>query len=234
MARRLLFISKYPEIVQEFLDAMEEKDIQIDTASNGIEAAARIKKIEYEVVVTGLSLDVYNGEQIITYLNKSHPNTVCIIYTTTISPTQLHFFINERDVFRVFLRPVDFHKEFFSALEEAFEYYDVRVKNAEDEEEQEVELERRKKEAVQFAHRLDLQKRVQPNMVEYFKRLFGLTLMEYGGNIDAAQIEQIKKLEWETVDLCCEGKDDSKEKLERAEQNIQRIRQVKEKGDTSI
>lgn len=227
MGRRLLFISKYPEIVREFLDAMGEKDIQIDTASNGIEAAARIKKIEYEVVVTGLSLDGYNGEQIITYLNKSHPNTVCIIYTTTISPAQLHFFMNERDVFRVFLRPVDFHKEFFSALEEAFEYYDVRVKNAEEEELQEEEVERKKKEAVQFEQRLDLQRRVQPSMVEYLKRLCGLTLMEYGGAVDAAQIEEIKKLEWETVQLCCEGEEDSYEKLLRAEQNIQRIQQIR-------
>lgn len=229
MGRRLLFISKYPEIVREFLDAMGEKDIQIDTASNGIEAAAKIKKIEYEVVITGLSLDGFNGEQIITYLNKSHPNTVCIIYTTTISPAQLHFFINERNVFRVFLRPVDFHKEFFGALEEAFEYYDVRVKNAEDEAEQEKDLERKKKDAAQLAHRRKLQKQIQHNVENYMKRLCGLTLMEYGGAMDAAQIEELKKLEWQTVELCKEREEDSEEadqeRLERAEQNIRRIRQ---------
>ena len=130
-------------------------------------------------------------------------------------------------MFRVFLRPVDFHKEFFSALEEAFEYYDVRVKNAEEEELQEEEVERKKKEAVQFEQRLDLQRRVQPSMVEYLKRLCGLTLMEYGGAVDAAQIEEIKKLEWETVQLCCEGEEDSYEKLLRAEQNVQRIQQIR-------
>lgn len=231
MGRRLLFISKYPEIVREFLDAMEEKDIQIDTASNGIEAAARLKKMEYEVVVTGLSLDGFNGEQIITYLNKSHPNTVCIIYTTTISPAQLHFFINERNVFRVFLRPVDFHKEFFNALEEAFEYYDVRVRNDEDKAEQEKNLERKMKAASSITYRRKLQKQVQHNTEGYMKRLCGLTLMEYGGAMDAAQIEALKKLEWQTVELCKEREEDSKaadeERLGRAEQNIQRLGQIR-------
>ena len=104
----LLFISKYPEIIHEFTDAMKDRDIEIETAINGIEAAAKIKKKNYDIVITGLSLEGYNGEQIITYLNKTAPSTVCIIYTTTISSAQLHFFINARNVFRVFLRPVDF------------------------------------------------------------------------------------------------------------------------------
>ena len=121
----LLFISKYPQIIHEFTDAIE-------TAINGIEAAAKIKKKNYDIVITGLSLEGYNGEQIITYLNKTAPSTVCIIYTTTISSAQLHFFINERNVFRVFLRPVDFRGAFWEALEEAYEYHAVQVKNEED------------------------------------------------------------------------------------------------------
>ena len=128
----LLFISKYPQIIHEFTDAMKDRDIEIETAINGIEAAAKIKKKNYDIVITGLSLEGYNGEQIITYLNKTAPSTVCIIYTTTISSAQLHFFINERNVFRVFLRPVDFRGAFWEALEEAYEYHAVQVKNEED------------------------------------------------------------------------------------------------------
>ena len=69
----LLFISKYPEIIHEFSDAMKDRDIEIETAQNGIEAAAKIKKKNYDVVITGLSLEGYNGEQLITYLNKTAP-----------------------------------------------------------------------------------------------------------------------------------------------------------------
>ena len=35
----LLFISKYPQIIHEFTDAMKDRDIEIETAINGIEAA---------------------------------------------------------------------------------------------------------------------------------------------------------------------------------------------------
>ena len=66
----LLFISKYPQIIHEFTDAMKDRDIEIETAINGIEAAAKIKKKNYDIVITGLSLEGYNGEQIITYLYR--------------------------------------------------------------------------------------------------------------------------------------------------------------------
>ena len=58
----LLFISKYPQIIHEFTDAMKDRDIEIETAINGIEAAAKIKKKNYDIVITGLSLEGYNGE----------------------------------------------------------------------------------------------------------------------------------------------------------------------------
>ena len=130
----LLFISKYPEIIHEFTDAMKDRDIEIETAINGIEAAAKIKKKNYDIVRTGLSLEGYNGEQIITYLNKTAPSTVCIIYTTTISSAQLHFIELSRSgtYSGVFLRPVDFRGAFWEALEEAYEYHAVQVKNEED------------------------------------------------------------------------------------------------------
>ena len=122
MARNLLFINKHAEIIQEFSREMADKNFEIDIAENGIDAAILLRQKEYQVVITGLVLDGFNGEQIVTYINKTYPDTVCIIYTTTISAAQLHFFVNERDVFRVFLRPVNFRKEFFEALSEAFEY----------------------------------------------------------------------------------------------------------------
>ena len=40
----LLFISKYPEIIHEFTDAMKDRDIEIETAINGIERRQRSRK----------------------------------------------------------------------------------------------------------------------------------------------------------------------------------------------
>ena len=172
----LLFISKYPEIIHEFTDAMKDRDIEIETAINGIEAAAKIKKKNYDIVITGLSLEGYNGEQIITYLNKTAPSTVCIIYTTTISSAQLHFFINERNVFRVFLRPVDFRGAFWEALEEAYEYHAVQVKNEEDTGARRQEQEKQEREIEIMDQRMRSQRQARETTNRYMKRLAGLTI----------------------------------------------------------
>lgn len=226
MSRRLLFISKYPDIISEFVDAMGGKEIEIDAASNGIEAAAKLKKKEYQVIVTGLSMDGYNGEQIITYLNKEFPHTVCIIYTTNISPAQLHFFINERNVFRVFLRPVNFRTEFSQALEEAFEYYDIRVKDKEEAAERKQELEKKKKAIVAIERKLNVNKKAQGGMERYLKRLITASLKEYGGEMDAGQRVQLKELEVETVELCCGQNGNAAKNLAEAEKNAGKIHEL--------
>lgn len=226
MSKKLLFISKYPDIIQEFLVAMDEKGVEIDVATNGIEAASLIKKNTYQVVVTGLSLDGYNGEQIITYLNKNFPNTVCIIYTTTISPAQLHFFINERSVFRVFLRPVDFNKEFYTALEEAFEYYDVRVANEQDDTTRGLEVEQKEKEIVNIQQKITRQNQMQNAASTYLKRLMAFSLQEYGKQLNAEKREKIKIYEWKTIDLCC-GADELKvENIEIAEKKVRELKEA--------
>lgn len=223
MSRNLLFISKYPDIVQEFLDAMQGQEIEIDTASNGNLAAANLKKKNYQVVVTGLSLDGYNGEQIITYLNRNFPNTVCIIYTTTITPAQLYFFINERDVFRVFLRPVDFRGEFFQALEEAYEYYDVRMKEQEEAADMTVEMEKKKRECQAIEKRLALWEKERDGMCRYIKRLTALSLQD---EKELAAAEEKKKLEWEIADLCTAPDEKGQESLARAGECLERLKQL--------
>lgn len=228
MSRRLLFISKYPEIVKEFLSAMGGKEMEIDTVSNGSDAVSKLKKTEYQVIVTGLSLDGYNGEQLITYLNKNHPNTVCMIYTTSISLAQLHFFINERNVFRVFLRPVNFHKEFSQALDEAFEYYDIRVKDKEEESERRTDLEEKKRAMVELERKLSIQKKSGKGMVRYAKELMALSLAEYAGKLDAEQVSGLKQLEWEAVELCGGQERNEMAQLAKAEMLAEKVRNFTE------
>lgn len=223
MDRKLLFISKYPDIIQEFLVAMDGKEIAIDIASNGIEAVTQLKKNEYQVVVTGITLDGYNGEQIITYLNKNFPNTVCIIYTTSISPAQLHFFINERNVFRVFLRPVDFHQKFFSALEDAFEYYDVRVADQEEEASRGKEIEEKAQKCKEIHEKLAWQKKMRPYANHYMKGMMQLSLQTYTEKFSSEQKEILRGAEWKAVDLCFGEKDMDAERLAAAEDLAQKV-----------
>ena len=223
----LLFISKYPEIIHEFTDAMKDRDIEIETAINGIEAAAKIKKKNYDIVITGLSLEGYNGEQIITYLNKTAPSTVCIIYTTTISSAQLHFFINERNVFRVFLRPVDFRGVFWEALEEAYEYHAVQVKNEEDTGARRQEQEKQEREIEIMDQRMRSQRQARETTNRYMKRLAGLTIKEYTPAALSAEARgHLERIEARTIDFCSEQGEHAAESLDKAEEVLQTVRSL--------
>lgn len=225
MGRNLLFICKHSESEQDFLAAMKDREIEIDTASNGIEAAACVKKKEYQVVVTGLTMEGYNGEQIISYLNKHHPNTVCIIYTTTISPAQLHFFINKRDVFRVFLRPVDYQKVFFPALEEAYEYYDIQTAEREEQAAERAEGRELGRERELLLQRMENRKILQDAMARYMKRLMSHTVARYGAELPEDARKRMRGVEREIVDLCCSAEDEETN-LIKAEHAVKNIREL--------
>lgn len=229
MSRNLLFISKYPDIVREFLDAMGDKDIEIETVDNGIDAALLLKKKEYQVVITGLLMEGFNGEQIITYVNKAHPDTVCIIYTTSISAAQLHFFMNKRDVFRVFLRPVNFRMEFFQALEEAFEYYATRVKDKEEEEERKQKFEKYQKNITELEGRLECQRFARVAMNRYMKKVVSFSLKEYASLLSLDGRKRLENYEFGIIGICCGKQENDQENLVKAEQAVQRIHELLEK-----
>ena len=68
MKRNLLFISRYPEIIDEFQGILEEKQIETEIAQNGTDAMELLKQKEYQILVTDLNLDGYNGDKIISYI----------------------------------------------------------------------------------------------------------------------------------------------------------------------
>lgn len=203
MGRSLLFISKYPDIIEEFTREMAGQDIDIEVANNGIDAAILLRKKEYQIVVTGLTLDGFNGEQIITYVNKTYPDTVCIIYTTTISPAQLHFFVNERNVFRVFLRPVDFKKQFFEALNDAFEYNSIKKKNREEEEERKKSLQKNKNAIREMEGFLLNQMQGWKGLENFSKKVINYTIEEYLVSMDNAGKKSLKQLELAMTERAC-------------------------------
>lgn len=122
----LLFVNQNKEIIQEFLDAMEGNDFEIDTTDSGLEAAVLLQKKQYKVVVTGINLATYDGTKIIAYLNEYCPQTLCIVYTVRLELAHLKLLVNERRVFRIFQRPVDYSGELFDAIMDAFTCYDAK------------------------------------------------------------------------------------------------------------
>ncbi|MGN0140913.1 MAG: hypothetical protein ACI4AD_01700 [Roseburia sp.] len=225
MGRNLLFISRHPEIVQEFLDAMRGRDIEIDTAANGIQAAVKLKDKEYQVVITGLVLEGYNGEQLITYTNKKYPNTVCIIYTTTISAAQLHFFINKRDVFRVFLRPLDFTTvEFGETLEEAFEYYAIKKKDSEEGVMRRERLGECRKAVKELSWKVNRQQVLKRRTGQCMSRMLTFSMEEYAGRMQDTTKQEVLRREQEILGLCYGN--DSQEAYAKADRGIEKVKEI--------
>lgn len=127
MEDRLLLINKRQEVVQEFLRSFQTENFIIDVAYSGVEGLERLRDTEYKVVVTGTVFRDIDGEKLLNYIAKNKPDTVCIVYTTKLSLAQVAYLTNKLHVFRVYLRPGDYRGKMLTGIQEAFEYYDVKV-----------------------------------------------------------------------------------------------------------
>ena len=125
MENNLLFVNQNHNIIRQFLDVMREYNFTIDTADNGRDAIAFLRRRKYKVMITGMDLSPIDGSKLIAFLNKYFPRTVCIVYTRRLELAHLKLLVNERKVFRIFQNTADFGGEIYSAIMDAFEHYDV-------------------------------------------------------------------------------------------------------------
>ena len=197
MDRNLLFIGKYPEIREELHDVLEEKMIETDIVDNGTDAMELMKKKEYQVVITGLVLDGFNGDQILSYIYTNHPNTICMIYTHAISAVQLEFYLNKRNVFRVFLRPVNFRQEFMQALEEAYEFSDLKKHDRETRQQRLDILEENRRAIIEMEKLLEHQNKGWKDFQKFSELLLNFTAERYGA--DLSQEQRIQYLSKEKI-----------------------------------
>lgn len=129
MENNLLFVNQNHSIIRQFQNVMREYGFAIDTADNGQDAIAFLKRRKYKVMITGMDLSHIDGSKLIAYVNKYFPQIVCIVYTRRLELAHLKLLINERRVFRIFQNTADFGGEIYSAIADAFEHYDVRQKD---------------------------------------------------------------------------------------------------------
>ena len=120
MENNLLFVNQNHDIIRQFLDVMREYNFEIDTADNGRDAVAFLRKRKYKVMITGMDLSPIDGSKLIAFLNQYFPRTVCIVYTRRLELAHLKLLVNERKVFRIFQNTADFGGEIYSAIMQAF------------------------------------------------------------------------------------------------------------------
>lgn len=129
MENNLLFVNQNHDIIRQFMAVMQEYNFKIDTADNGRDAIAFLKRRKYKVMITGMDLSPIDGSKLIAYLNKYYPQTVCIVYTRRLELAHLKLLVNERKVFRIFQNTADFGGEIYSAIMDAFDRYDMKRKD---------------------------------------------------------------------------------------------------------
>jgi DNA-binding NarL/FixJ family response regulator len=126
LGNSILFVNKRPGLIEEFTEAMAQFDFEIDTATNGVDALRLLEQTEYKVVVTGLIMEETDGIQLISKINQIYPSTACVVLTTKMNVAQLAYLINQLNVYRIYLRPVDLKGQFAEMLMDALSYYDHR------------------------------------------------------------------------------------------------------------
>ena len=194
MKRNLLFISRYPEIIDEFQGILEEKQIETEIAQNGTDAMELLKQKEYQILVTDLNLDGYNGDKIISYVNQVFPNTICMLYTNSISAVQLGFYLNNRDVFRV-----------LKALEEAYELYDLKKHDRDSRQERLKQLEDNRKAIAEIEKIIENQNGRWKDFEIFADRLLGFTMERYGTAWNVEQRNQYFAKEKKLLKAMCEN-----------------------------
>ena len=190
MKRNLLFISRYPEIIDEFQGILEEKQIETEIAQNGTDAMELLKQKEYQILVTDLNLDGYNGDKIISYVNQVFPNTICMLYTNSISAVQLGFY---------------FRQEFMQALEEAYELYDLKKHDRDSRQERLKQLEDNRKAIAEIEKIIENQNGRWKDFEIFADRLLGFTMERYGTAWNVEQRNQYFAKEKKLLKAMCEN-----------------------------
>lgn len=190
MEKRVLFVNHSKEEINDFLRAVPREKYMIDIAEDGYDAGIFMKKNHYGVVVLDMYLKGYDGEQIIKYISQVHPDTVCIVYTYSLTRGQLIFLLNTQNIFSVFLSPGNFSEEILPAVEEAFWVYKMNLTKKDSEREMEKQFEYSEKDMLEGSYALNQQQRKIGQFLTFSEEL----IMETAGMSNLQSAEEKESL----------------------------------------
>ncbi|MCI9173826.1 MAG: response regulator [Lachnospiraceae bacterium] len=221
MENNLLFVNQNHDIIQEFLTAMEGRkgNLVIDTADSGLEAAYLLKKKKYKVIVTGLDLPTYDGSKIIEYLNRNYPETVCIVYTWRLELANLRLLINERKVFRIFQKPVKYHK-LYDAIMDGMVKYDRREIDALNRREMEQELRKKSLQAAELKRVTEERDWEREELVKFLSSLMNVFLHDIESELPGRGKWQLVRYEKKLIFWLLEHEHSPSKSLEEVKKDI--------------
>lgn len=86
---------------------LQKYRIQIDTASNGIEAKALCELIDYDVIITDYEIPYLNGIELAKWVNKNKKAKL-IVAMTSCTNTEVHARLHQAGVAKVIDKPLTF------------------------------------------------------------------------------------------------------------------------------
>lgn len=220
MENNLLFVNHNPEIIEEFLDAMKEYNLDIDTADSGLEAAVLLKKKTYKVVITGVNLPTYDGTKLIAYLNQRYPQTVCIVYTRRVELAHLKLLVNEREVFRIFQKPADYQGEMYEAILDGFTCYDNRMAKIQEKQILEQKLESAARNMKEMEQAVAERTQEKKELVKYLQSLLKVFVHDMESQLPEKEKWQLIQYENKVLSWLVGGQTETMESLEEARQKI--------------
>ena len=198
MDNRLLLINKRPEVIEEITKAYAGEQFQIDVAASGLEGLRKLQASSYKLVVMGMIYPDVDGNKLLAYIRKSSPDTRCIIYTTKISVGQIAYLTNRMHVFRIFLRPADYKGEMLSAIQEAFEQYDIEETNKEQRKEEQEDVIRHRERYQEMKQREMKQEEADTLLLRIFDPILKYVSGQEDG-LTEVEREQILEMEQDVI-----------------------------------
>ncbi len=106
MNEKILFVDDEPEVLNGYKRSLH-REFEIDTASSGADAIARLSDCPYAVVVSDMRMPGMDGIQLLSRVHKVSPNTVRVMLTGHADLNTAIVAVNEGAIFRFLTKPCE-------------------------------------------------------------------------------------------------------------------------------
>jgi two-component system, NtrC family, response regulator HupR/HoxA len=126
---KVLFVDDEENILNALRRGLIDADYKCYFVSNGIDALEIIKKNVISVIVTDMRMPKMDGLTLLKEVKEVSPDTVRIVLSGYTQLQQILATINQADIFKFITKPWDMDEEFRIVIDQALEYYNLRMES---------------------------------------------------------------------------------------------------------
>ena len=126
---KVLFVDDEENILNALRRGLIDADYQCFFVSNGYDALEIIKNNVISVIVTDMRMPKMDGLTLLKEVKVISPDTVRIVLSGYTQLQQILATINQADIFKFITKPWDMDEEFRVVIDQALEYYNLRMES---------------------------------------------------------------------------------------------------------